>query len=105
MSGFGFLLVVVIAIGVVIALGLRRLVFNEADLEADLHRPGASTLEFEVPAGADPAVARAALMHAGFSSQAELHQGRDILVVSCPEVGDRATAERILADLYGPTAA
>jgi hypothetical protein len=105
MSGFGFLLVVVIAIGVVIALAVRSLVFNEADLEADLHRPGASTLEFEVPVGADPAVARAALMHAGFSSQAELHQGREILVVACPEVGDRAAAERILDDLYGPSAA
>ena len=105
MSGFGFLFVVVIAIGVVIALGLRRLVFNEADLEADLHRVGAATLEFVVPAGADPAVARAALMHAGFSSQAELHEGHEVLVVSCPEVGDRATAEKILLGLYGPTAA
>jgi hypothetical protein len=105
MSGFGFLLVAIVAAGIAVALGVRSLVFSEARLEADLHRPGAPTLEFPVPVGADPAVARAALKHAGFESQAELHQGKEILVVACPETGDRDTVERILDDLYGPSAA
>lgn len=105
MSGFGILLIGIAVVGVAVALALRSLVFSEARLEAELHQPGAHTLEYEVPVGADPAVARAALMHAGFESQAELHQGKEILVVSCPEEGDRLTVERILAHLYGPTAA
>ena len=105
MSGFGILLIGIVVVGVAVALALRSLVFTEARLEAELHEPGAHALEFEVPTGADPAVARAALKHAGFASQAELHQGKEILVVGCPEEGDRAAVERILQDLYGPTAA
>ncbi len=105
MSGFGILLIVVAIGGVAIALGLRSLVFSEARLEAELHEPGAHAMEFEVPVGADPAVARATLKHAGYASQAELHQGKEFLVVACPEEGDRAVVTRILEDLYGPTAA
>ena len=105
MSGFGILLIGIAVVGVAVALAVRSLVFSEARLEAELHQPSAHPLEFEVPVGADPAVARAALMHAGFESQAELHQGREILVVACPEEGDRAAVERILVELYGPTAA
>jgi hypothetical protein len=105
MSGFGILLIVIAVGGVAVALGLRSLVFSEARLEAELHEPGAHSLEFEVPVGADPALARAALKHAGYAAQAELRQGKEILVVACPEEGDRAVVTRIVEGLYGPTAA
>ena len=105
MSGFGILLIGVVVVGVGVALALRSIVFTEARLEAQLHEPGAHALEFEVPVGADPAVARAALQHAGFAAQAELHQGKEILVVGCPEEGDQRTVRQILTDLYGPSAA
>lgn len=100
MAGFGILLIVFLAAGVAVAMVLRRLVFDEARREAELHQPGAHALEFEVPVGHDPAAARAALLHAGFESLAELRQGKEILVVGCPEESDRAEVQSILQRMY-----
>jgi hypothetical protein len=100
MAGFGILLIVFLVAGVAVALVLRDLVFDEARRETALHEPGAHALEFEVPVGHDPAVARAALMHAGFESAAELHQGKEFLVVGCPDEKDRAEVQGILQRVY-----
>ncbi len=96
MFAVGIAFIGVLVIGVAVALLLRRIVFAEAAVEEDLHRPGAHTLTYEVPLGEDPTVARTALMHAGFECISELRGGQQVLQVLCETVTDRDTASRVL---------
>lgn len=99
MSGFGVVLIGVLVVGVFVAVILRQLVFDEARIEGRLHE--AHTLEYDVPVGADPAVARTALMHAGFESVSELRAGSYVLLIGCLSAADRAEALKVLEGVFG----
>ena len=96
MFAVGIVVIGVPVLGLVVALLLRRIVFAEAAIEEDLHRPGARTLTYEVPLGEDPTHARTALMHAGFECISELRGGQPVLVVLCETESDQDVASRVL---------
>ena len=74
---------VLIAASLVLALGLRKIVFTEAHTEARLRDPHTPSLTYDVPEGVDPAVLEAALHGAGFTSVAEQSGATERLHVEC----------------------
>jgi hypothetical protein len=100
MFAVGIAVIVALVLGVGLALLLRRVVFAEAAVEEDLHRAGDHTLVYPVPVGEDPAVARTALMHAGFECSSELRAGGPVLLVLCESPAARETASRVLHQVH-----
>ncbi|MGA8248975.1 MAG: hypothetical protein WB797_18860 [Nocardioides sp.] len=96
-------LLVVSALGlpVLIVLALRRWGMKEAETERSLLSPQAHTVSYVVPEGEDPALARAALTHAGFVSVLD-RTADQRLVVRC-EQGERERVRAILEHVDHPT--
>lgn len=110
----------IIVTGVVLISGvsvwaLLRASTGEIDeLEHRLHAPGATTLDYAVPAGVDPAMLRMSLHHGGFSCVVDETPQAEVLRIDCPP-GRREDVRRLIAgtpaehwrrqaltDLYGP---
>ena len=92
----GALLVVgLLVVGVLLALALRRVTFDEAGTENRLHQPSTHTLAYAVPAGQDAALFMAALTHEGFTSVADNEGGTERLLIACDEK-DRARVRSII---------
>ena len=66
-------------------LGLRTWVRDETKVEERLLAPGTHTLNYEVPNGQDPAMFRAALAEAHFTSISLDEGGTERLTIACEE--------------------
>lgn len=75
----------VLAVALVLAWGLRKVVFDEGRTEDRLRLPGTHTLAYVVPTGQDAAVLEAALAHAGFTAVGVMEGGTERLLIECPE--------------------
>ncbi len=91
----GMLLVALLAVGAIVALGLRRWTLDEARTEGRLHQPGAHALTYAVPAGQDPAIVAAALSHEHFTTVTDYEGGHERLLVAADEQ-DRARVRDII---------
>lgn len=85
--------VLIIVTGVM--LGLRTWVFGEAEVEQRLSAPGTHTLDYEVPNGQDPALLKAALASAHFTSVTRSGAGNEHLTIACEE-RDRSRVRDVL---------
>lgn len=75
----------VLAVLLVLAWGLRKVVFDEGRTEDRLRLPGTHKLVYTVPPGQDPAVLSTALTHAGFTAVGVMEGGFERLLIECPE--------------------
>ncbi|HET8603669.1 MAG TPA: hypothetical protein VFM09_07050 [Marmoricola sp.] len=89
------LVVVALVLPVVLVMTLRRWELDEAKVESRLRAPGAHKVTYVVPTGQDPAVLRAALSGAGFTSVVDEEAGAEWLVVGC-EAQERARVREVL---------
>ena len=92
-------IVILLAVGVIFALGLRRVTFDEAQAEARLRQPGAHTVTYAVPTGQDASVLIAALAHAGFKAVGGMEAGQERVLVAC-EQSDRGEVRRIIESVH-----
>lgn len=81
----GIIFVLIVVVTVAVTLGLRRVVADEARLEARLRGPHAHLVTYVVPNGADPAHLRAALNQAGFTCLMGTSGSNASLRVECVE--------------------
>jgi hypothetical protein len=81
----GMLFVGVVVVAVVLMLALRSWMLDEAQTEAGVRSPKAHRVAYVVPVGQDPAVLRAALTHAGFTTALDTERGDERLLVACDE--------------------
>jgi len=79
------LVVGAVAVVVAIMLALRRWMLDEEQIEAQVRSPKAHRVAYVVPPGQDPAILRAALTHAGFTSALDTENGDERLLVACDE--------------------
>jgi hypothetical protein len=89
------MVVTVVAASIAIAVFLRSYVLNEVKLEQHLHDPHTSTVAFAIPAGADPAVFKTGLMHAGFANTVDRVGAAQCLLVECTP-GQREAVRGVL---------
>ena len=83
--------VVLVALGILAAILLSRLVprgRRRVELEDELSRPGAPTLDYVVPAGQDPVVLLTALSSAGYPAVTD-PEDSDLMHIACPSGRDR----------------
>lgn len=95
-----FVFVGLLAVGVLLALWLRKVTFDESRDEAALRRPGAHTVSYTVPTGQDGSVLIAALKHGGFKAVGGMERGQERVLVACEEEGDRAEVRRIIEHVH-----
>ncbi len=88
------LMVGFVVVLVVVALGLRTWVAEQARTEARLLSPDAHTLAYAVPLGQDPAILMAAVATAGYTAVVDT-RGPERLLVECGEQ-DRAKVRSVL---------
>jgi hypothetical protein len=82
--------VIVLVLGIGVPAFLRSWGAEEARTEARLHDPHTHTVAFAVPNGVDPAVIKAALTRAGYTSVTDRVGDAECLVVECaPHERDR----------------
>jgi hypothetical protein len=92
---FAMLTVAGLVVITAVMLGLRTLVLGDAKLEGRLHAPETHTLDYEVPNGRDPALLKAALSGAHFTSVTRTDGGSEHLTIACEEA-DRTRVREIL---------
>lgn len=95
-----YIIVIAALIGLVLALGLRRLVFDLEETDRKLHQPDARIVAYAVPEGQDPAVLTAALEQAGYLAATEEQWGRTHLLVACPEEPDRSVIRSVIEGVH-----
>lgn len=88
-----------LAVVVILALGLRRATFDEAEAEVGLRQPGAHTVSYVVPTGQDASVLLAALTHAGFKAVGGMEAGQERVLVACDE-SQRGEVRRIIESVH-----
>jgi len=84
-AALAIILVVVLVLGVGIPMFLRAWGAEEARIETHLHDPATHTVAYAVPNGVDPAVVKAALTKAGFTSGTDRVGDVECLLVECEE--------------------
>jgi hypothetical protein len=97
MFSVAVLVLAALLLPVALVLGARRWSMEEAELDTRLHSPQAHTVVYIVPEGQDPALVRAALTHAGFSTVLD-RSGDQRLMVECDE-SHRAQVRAIIEGL------
>jgi hypothetical protein len=90
---------VLLVVTVAVAGGLRRLVFQESEVERRLRARGTHTISYALPNGVDPADFRAALLGADFVSCMSSGGAHECLLVECSE-GDRARLRRVIESVH-----
>lgn len=91
--------VIVLVIGVLVAIALRRVVLDDAETDQRLLSRGAHTVSFAVPNGVDVADLRAAASRGGFVSTVAETGTDQRLLVEC-ENADRARLRRLLEEAH-----
>lgn len=91
-------LVAVVAVGAGVLYVLRDQSLLRERVEAELHDPRTSTLEFSVPTGQDPVAILAALERAGYTAGVDPHGAHQVVLVKCPEGpgGERRTVRAVI---------
>ncbi|MGN6130502.1 MAG: hypothetical protein ACTHOK_09205 [Nocardioidaceae bacterium] len=92
---FAVLLLSVLAVGGMLAFGLRRVTFDEVHAEQELERPGAHRVSYVVPPGEDAALVMAALIRAGYTAVGGQERGVERVLVRC-EADQRADVRRVI---------
>lgn len=87
-----------------VMLGLRTWVLDEAKVEKRLRAPETHTLDYEVPSGRDPALLKAALAGAHFTSITRTDGGTERLTIACDE-RDRSRVRDVLEHVHAAGAA
>lgn len=95
-----YILVIVAVLGLVAALGLRRVVFALDETDGKLHQPDARIVAYAVPEGQDPAVLLAALERAGYEAITEEQRGATHLLAACPDERDRDIIRRVIEGVH-----
>jgi hypothetical protein len=88
------LVLTVLVVPLVLILMMRRFGMEQTDTEQALLSPESHTVSWVVPDGDDPALVRARLAHAGFTSVLD-HSGDQRLVVQCGPAGRERVREII----------
>jgi hypothetical protein len=84
------IIVIVLLAGIAIPSFLRSWGADEARTEQRLHDPSTHTVAYAVPNGIDPAVIKAGLAHAGYTSVTDRVGQAECLIVECaPHERDR----------------
>jgi hypothetical protein len=98
------LTVAAIIVGTGFMLGLRTWVLDEGKTEKRLRAPETHTLDYAVPHGQDPALLKAALAGAHFSSITRTGGSSEHLTIACEEQ-DRARVRDVLEHVHAASAA
>jgi hypothetical protein len=84
---------------VLVNVGLKRWVAEQAGTEARLLSPETRTVGYVVPDGQDPAVLMAAVTGAGFEAIVDTRGRAERLLVACGE-SDRGRVRTVLEDVH-----
>jgi hypothetical protein len=95
-----YLIVIGVVLSLVVAFGLRRLVFDLDETDRRLHQPDARIVAYALPEGQDPAVLTAALERAGYVAVTEEQRGHTHLLVACPEESDRSVIRSVIEGVH-----
>lgn len=92
---FAVLLLSVLAVGGMLAFALRRVTFDEVQVEHELEQPGAHRVAYVVPPGEDAALVVAALTRAGYTAVGGMDHGVERVLVRC-EADQRTDVRHVI---------